>query len=97
MCVQRNKSDNGHSVLVKLYKSYIKIFWKYIQKHIREEEKEKKKYIAKLFVLHERKGYCGAIFVIRNGKRSFMENFIFCAVSVLSVLQDIKVTDTVKF
>ena len=38
--------------LVKVYKSYVKIFWKYIQKHIREEEKEKKKDIVKLFVLH---------------------------------------------
>ena len=83
---------------MKLYKSYIKIFWKYIQKHIREEEEEKKKkYIAKPFVLHERKDYCEAIFVIRNGKRSFMENLFFCAVSVLSVLQAIKVTNTVKF
>ena len=97
LCVQRNTSDNGHSVLVKLYKSYIKTFWKNIQKHIREEEEKKKKYIAKLFVLHERKCYCQAIFVIRNGKRSFMENFIFCAVSVLSVLQAIKVNNTVKF
>ena len=38
--------------LVKVYKLNVKIFWKCIQKHIREEEKEKKKGIVKRFVLH---------------------------------------------